>query len=222
MAETQTTTITREELLDVVIPASAGGFLRFVAGGSTADQFYRRVNGVNGRWRALDPEHSSIGDFVVAHVHEGVFFSPVSWSRPTWPGVMVSSAVVWASIRLGLGPQRREQPRPPVLDGERERAIASFANSPTRGWPLTALIDQGDSVVGIWRLQRELTDADELRAALQTLARAFGGDPAMTDPREALIAIPGTRCVTVAHAPTVSVVVWEPSRTYPVDFSRRV
>src|SRR2546428_3161 len=135
MAETTITntaqsTVTLQDVLRVLFPASRAGYLRLVAG-SDSDRFFR-PSGES--WVALDQERGSIGDFVCANPAD-VAFPPCAWSRPTWPTPMTACACLWVSIRLGLAGQQRPEPRPRILDGERERALESFTRSPRFGWP---------------------------------------------------------------------------------------
>ena len=209
------TQVTVEELLTTLVPPSFGGFLKLVSDDS--ERFFQPLGG---RWGGLPGERDGLDSFVTAHPADS-FFSPCSWARPVTPSPLVACSTLWCSKTLALAGQQHSEPRSRVVDGETERAVAAFMRSPSHGWPPTAIIAEGARVSAVWKLEHAIAEGP-LRAALQALAVAYGGDRAQTDPREALLAIPTSRCTSVYPSQIARVVVWEPDRVYPADLDRRV
>ena len=209
------TQVTLEELLTTVVPPAAGGYLRLAA-----DEIERYFQALGGGWGGLPGQRDGVDSFVTAHPSDA-FFSPCSWARPVMPSPLVACSTLWCSKMLGLAGQQRSEPRSRLIDGESERTVASFTRSPSHGWPPTVIIDEGPRVSAVWKLEHAITEG-HLRAALQALAVAYGGDRAQTDPSEALLAIPGSRATTVYPAVTVRVVAFEPTRVYPVTLDKLI
>jgi hypothetical protein len=186
MTETVPTTtleITFEDLLATVFPTT--GLLRLVAANGN-DSFYRRH--ADRQWLVLGPERAGLNDFIIAS-GANVTFSPVAWRAPAIHSPMAACECLWAGIRYGLKSQQPHEPRPRVLDGERERAVVRLAGIERP----SVLIDEGDRMVAFWRLTEPVTDPAHVRSLLEKLARHVGGDRELADPMAALVAIPGTR-----------------------------
>ena len=215
MAETQTTTVSIEDVISLVVPPAAGGYLKLVC-----DESERYFQPLGGRWGGLPGQRDGVDNFVAAHPSDA-YFSPCSWARPVTPSPMMSCSVLWCSKTLGLAGQRQSEPRSRLLDGEAERAIESFTRSPSHGWPPTVIIDEGARVSAVWKLEHAITEG-HLRAAVQALAVAYGGDRAQTDPSEALLAIPGSRVTTVYPSVIVRIVAFEPPRAYPINLDKLI
>jgi hypothetical protein len=194
-----TQTITRiafEELLATVFPST--GLVRLV-GANGNDAFYRRH--ADGRWLFLGPERAGLDDFIAAQGTANVAFSPMAWLAPAIPSPTAASVSLWAGIRYRLRAQQPHEPRPGVLDGERERARARLTGIERP----SVLIDEGDQMVAFWRLTEPLTDPAYVRSLLERLARRVGGDRELADPTAALVAVPGTRNDNVYPARLVTI-----------------
>ena len=208
-------TVTLEDVIALVVPPTSGGYLRLLSG--DVERFFQPLGS---RWSGLPGQPDGVDSFIIVNPADS-FFSPCAWARPVTPSPMTSCCVLWASRTLALAGQQRSEPRSRLIDGETERAIAAFTRSPSHGWPSTVVLDEGSRVTALWKLERPIAEG-HLRAALQALAVAYGGDRAQTEPAEALIAVPTSRCTTIYPAREVRVVAWEPENIYPADFSGRI
>ena len=214
MAETQTTTVSIEDVILLVVPPAAGGYLKLVC-----DESERYFQPLGGRWGGLPGQRDGVDNFVTAHPSDS-YFSPCSWARPVTPSLMTSCSVLWCSKTLGLAGQQRSEPRSRVLDGETERAVESFTRSPRTGFSPSIVIDGGDQAIALWRVEPMIADVAQLQKALDTLSRVFRSQ--RVDPVEALIPVPGTRCTRVFPAVTVRVVAFEPTRVHPINLDKLI
>ena len=209
MAETQTTTVSLEDVISLVVPPAAGGYLKLVS-----DDNERFFQPLGGRWGGLPGERDGVDAFCTAHnADTGV--SPITWMRPVTGSPMRSCAVLWVVRRYALAAQQRSEPRSRVLDGERERTLDALAGSPHTGFSASVIIDGGDHAVALWRIEPAIADVAQLQAALDTLSRVFRSERV-----EALIPVPGTRCTRVYPAVIVRVVHFQPEKTHPIDLAR--
>jgi hypothetical protein len=187
--------IALDDLLAVIFPPT--GLLRLV-GANGNDAFHRRIGG---HWLLLGQERASLDAFISAQGAANVAFSPIAWLAPTVPSPITAPTCLWAGIRYACRSQQPHEPRPRVVDGERDRVRAQLAGleSPS------VLIDEGDRMVAFWRLAEPPTEPSHLRPLLERLARHVGGDRDLADPLAALVTIPGTRNDNVYPARVVTV-----------------
>src|SRR3989442_1497766 len=84
MAETQTTTVSIEDVISLVVPPAAGGYLKLVC-----DESERYFQPLGGRWGGLPGQRDGVDNFVAAHPSEALLAIPGSRVTTVYPSVIV-------------------------------------------------------------------------------------------------------------------------------------
>jgi hypothetical protein len=187
MATTVARDVTFDSVLRVLMPPGERSFVR-LAVGPAPDEAAKFYRRIGNSWCACDGEQGGVWDFVTAHSARGMKFSPIGWSSYSVGSPMIACWALWSSV----------------------------AGEPSNGAKRSIVIDEGDRIVALWLLRSPIYDLGELKGLLERLRRVHGGDPSLADPRDALIAIPGSKCPNVVPPKMVTVVAWGPTRPYDV------
>lgn len=216
-ATTPQQSVSVEEVLNALFSAS-GGVVRLVAG-SEEEDFFRRVQAgwisVRQYGAGERPER------LAAHAWPGradVCFSPWPWASPAIGSAPLPAAALWVRLPFRVRAPEPHHPAPGVDPASEAEARARLGALPVAP---SFTIHEGDALALFWLLASPL-DPDRARRLLRRLAQAAGGDPALADPRAALLRVPNTRNEAIYPSRLVTVEGWQPERRYGLEDLERV
>jgi hypothetical protein len=185
--------------------------LRLVALGAghpmPSERFYRRQQG---QWRELGSYPSGAepvpSAFPQREAPSPVYVDPVLRAAPAVSSPIQAEAVsvVWTVVGLRRDARRPNEPFPRLAPDARTRALEQIARVTVQP---TVLVDEGASLVALWRLARPV-DPGQARTLLLQLRQRTGGDSRRVDLRDAVIALPGGWAQDVYPGQRVTAEVW--------------
>jgi hypothetical protein len=204
-----------EALLRRVFPPDEqeqqGGFVKLVA--LEAEGYFRWEAGTL-RWPG--DASRTVATFVTQCGGVDVRFSPILSTSPTLHAPVLPLRLVWATITLPVVPPQRGWPTVGVKAVDRLAALARFTG--VRPAP-SVILDEGDTVSGLWALSDGLDVADpRLERARRYLTAQVGGDLniAVGDVRRVSVMLPGVRSSTIYPAHVCVAFPWSETR-YPIS-----
>jgi hypothetical protein len=200
------TTVTVEDVPNEIIPL--GGYVHVVANRSDANRFWHR-NAVGLQSMSSTPAET-IAEFIAAFGNEGSF-SPVPWGSYNIGSAPLPLHALWARVPIALTGPRPRCPAPDVDPASEAHARLRISDA---GLVPSFVINEGDALVGLWKLTAPLADLALARRLLVQLASRVGGDRSMADFASALVRLPGSRNTNVFPARDVVIETWAPERVY--------